>query len=68
VDDGVDNVCRHAGHVVRTLGTDLWKRLSPPQADPIEQGKRDPPDVWKKNLAEDYHSAIHNFYPQENVN
>jgi len=27
VDEGVDNVCRHAGHVVRRLGTELWKRL-----------------------------------------
>jgi hypothetical protein len=25
VDDGVDKVCRHAGHVVRSLGTGLWK-------------------------------------------
>jgi hypothetical protein len=26
VDDGVDKVCRHAGYVVRSLGTELWKR------------------------------------------
>ena len=25
VDDGVDKVCRHAGYVVRSLGTELWK-------------------------------------------
>src|SRR5690242_11507185 len=25
VDGTVDNVCRHAGQVVRTLGTGLWK-------------------------------------------
>jgi hypothetical protein len=26
VDGGVDKVCRHAGYVVRSLGTELWKR------------------------------------------
>ena len=25
VDDGVDKVCKHAGHIVRRLGKYLWK-------------------------------------------
>jgi len=28
VDGGVDKVCKHAGYVVRSLGTGLWKRWS----------------------------------------
>lgn len=47
----MDKVCRHAGYVVRSLGTELWKRLSERQVRPYEQGKRDPPAVWKKNFA-----------------
>lgn len=53
MDDGVDKVCRHADHVVRSLGTELWRRLSEGQVRHYEQGKRDPPAVWKKNFAAD---------------
>jgi hypothetical protein len=54
VDDGVDKVCRHADHVVRSLGTELWKRLSEGQVRRSEQGQRDPPAVWKKNFAAEF--------------
>jgi hypothetical protein len=60
VDDGVDKVCRHAGHVVRSLGTSLGKRLIGRQLRPYEQGTRDPPAVWKKNFAGDFPAR----YPQ----
>ena len=51
MDDGVDKVCRHAGYVVRSLGKELWKRSTRSRVNPYEQGKRDPPAVWKKNFA-----------------
>ncbi len=52
MDDSVDNVCRHAGHVVRRLGTELWRRSPGSPECAYEQAKRDPPGVWKKNFAE----------------
>jgi hypothetical protein len=64
VDDGVDKVCRHAGHVVRSLGTELWRRLTKSQKHHFELGKRDPPAVWKKNLAKISRLDIPNYYPQ----
>ena len=64
VDDGVDKVCRHAGHVVRSLGKELWKRLTRHQDYFCEQGKRDPPAVWKKNFAGIFCSVIHSSFPQ----
>ena len=54
MDDGVDKVCRHADYVVRSLGTELWKRLIARQVNLYEQGKRDPPAVWKKNFSRDF--------------
>ena len=47
----MDKVCRHAGYVVRSLGTELWKQSTCSRVIPYEQGKRDPPAVWKKNFA-----------------
>ena len=64
MDDGVDKVCRHAGHVVRSLGTELWRRLPQGQERHYEQGKRDPPAVWKKNMAKISRLVTHNYYPQ----
>jgi len=64
VDGGVDKVCRHAGYVVRSLGTELWKRRPQPQAGPREQGKRDPPAVWKKNFGWISRRMIHIGFPQ----
>jgi len=60
VDDGVDKVCRHAGHVVRSLGTELWRWPTERQEHHYEQGKRDPPAVRKKNLARIFRAR----YPQ----
>jgi hypothetical protein len=54
VDEGVDKVCRHADYVVRSLGTELWKRSTEGSENPYDQGKRDPPAVWKKYFAEDF--------------
>jgi hypothetical protein len=64
VEGDVDKVCKHADHVVRSLGKELWKRSTPPQAYVHEQGKCDPPGVWKKNLGWIFRSMINNFYPQ----
>jgi hypothetical protein len=64
VDEGVDKVCRHAGHVVRRLGTELWKRSIGRQVSLPEQEKRDPPAVWKKNFTGISRSVIHSLYPQ----
>ena len=50
----VDNVCRHADYVVRSLGTGLWKRLAWPQVYGYELGKHGPPGVWKKNFRVDF--------------
>lgn len=60
----MDKVCRHAGHVVRSLGTELWRRLIQSQKDHYELGKHDPPAVWKKNLAKISWLDIPNYYPQ----
>jgi hypothetical protein len=64
VDADVDKMCRHAGYVVRSLGTELWTRLTESQAGPAELRKRDPPAVWKKNIAGISRLVIHNLYPQ----
>jgi len=32
-----------------------------------EQGKRDPPGVWKKNLGWIFRLMVNNFYPQTPV-
>ncbi len=63
----MDKVCRHAGYVVRSLGTELWKRSTESQAGPAELRKRDPPAVWKKNIAGISRLVIHNLYPQVGV-
>ena len=60
----MDKVCRHAGHIVRSLGTELWRRLTKSQKHHSELGKYDPPAVWKKNLAKISRLNIHNYYPQ----
>ena len=54
MEDCVDKVCRHAGYVVRSLGTDLWRRLIQTQAYRCEQGECDPPAVRKKNFTGDF--------------
>ena len=60
----MDKVCRHAGHVVRSLGTELWRRLTKGQKHRSELGKRDPPAVWEKNLVKISRLDIHDYYPQ----
>ena len=60
----MDNVCRHADYVVRSLGTGLWKRLPWPQVYGYELGKRGPPGVWKKNFGWISRLMIHIFFPQ----
>jgi len=64
VDRGVDKVCRHAGYVVRSLGTGLWKRRSEPQVNRCELRKRDPPAVRKKNFGWISRWMINNAFPQ----
>lgn len=50
----MDKVCRHAGHVVRSLGIELWKRFAGSSPTLCELEKRDPPAVWKKNFDGDF--------------